>query len=292
MWGANILVFKHAIQVIDPWAFNAYRLILATTTLGILAWLESRSKIVERKPYSRVQLLSFSMLTGFVYLLVFVKGISLTTAGNTALIFSSMPMWAALISLVFAKERLPAITWSGLLVTFFGTVLVTTQSSGKISFASEYFVGNLLILAAALTWATGTVLSRSLLNAFSPLRLAFISAMITTPMHLVLIAGDLPANWSVATSGVTLWEIVYSGVFSTGLAYASWHVGVGILGASHAAVYQNVVTLVAVMGGWLFLHERPLWAQIVGGILIVAGLILMRRGRERMPPKETNPEVL
>ncbi len=279
MWGANILVFKHATKMIDPWAFNAYRLILATATLGILAWIESRVKPGETKPYSKLRLFCFAMLTGFIYLLVFVKGISLTTAGNTALIFSSMPMWAALISLIFAKERLPAITWGGLLITFLGTVLVTTQSSGKISFSSEYFVGNLMILCAALTWATGTVVSRSLLTSLSPLRLAFLSALITTPMHLLLTAQSLPGQWHAATEGITALEIIYSGVFSTGLAYASWHVGVGILGASHAAVYQNVVTLVAVIGGWIFLRESPMAAQIVGGGLIVAGLVLMRRGR-------------
>ena len=63
------------------------------------------------------------------------------------------------------------------------------------------------------------------------------------------------------------------------LAYASWHVGVRILGGSHAAVYQNVVTLVAVLGGWLFLHERPVVVQIVGGVLIVLGQVAMRCGR-------------
>jgi drug/metabolite transporter (DMT)-like permease len=281
MWGANILVFKHAIEVIDPWLFNAFRLIFATATLGILAWLEAKWWPTPSRPYSKVRLLCFAMLTGFIYLLVFVKGISLTTAGNTALIFSSMPMWAALISMVFAKERLPGITWIGLCVTFLGTVLVTTQSSGKISFASEYFVGNLLILCAALTWATGTVVSRGLLDSLSPLKLAFLSALITTPMHLAIVASQQSMNWPKATNWVVGLEIVYSGVFSTGLAYASWHVGVRSLGASHAAVYQNMVTIVAVIGGWLFLREQPAGAQIVGGLFIVCGLLAMRRGRRK-----------
>ncbi len=103
--------------------------------------------------------------------------------------------------------------------------------------------------------------------------------MITTPMHWIIIAPYIAENWEQATRTVTLLEIIYSGVFSTGLAYASWHVGVRILGGSHAAVYQNVVTLVAVIGGWLFLHEKPILALIGGGVLIVLGLIAMRRGR-------------
>lgn len=286
MWGINILVFKHAIDTktnpaaIDPWVFNALRLIFATITLGVLVGIESHFWPQSRKRFSRLQVGAFAMLTGFIYLLAFVKGISLTTAGNTALILSSMPMWTATLSFFFAKERLQGVTWIGLLITFIGTVLVTAYSSGKVSFASEYFVGNLLILIAAITWASGTVLSRSLLHSVSPLQLAFWSALITTPMHLAMVAPQLSTAWSNATHWVTTLEIVYSGIFSTGLAYALWHVGVRTLGGSHAAVYQNIVTLVAVIGGWVFLHEQRLVVQIAGGVLIVVGLIFMRRGRD------------
>lgn len=281
MWGINILVFKHGIQEVNPWVFNALRLIFATMTLGLLTWVESRVRPVPKREFSKFKVFVFAMLTGFFYLLFFVRGISMTTAGNTALIMSAMPMWTALISFVFVKERLPGITWIGLFITFVGTVLVTTQSGGKVSFASEYFVGNLLILSGSLAWAAGTVLSRPLLHAVSPLQLAFWSALITTPMHLIIIAPQIAENWDKATQSITFLEIVYSGVFSTGLAYASWHVGVRILGGSHAAVYQNVVTLVAVIGGWLFLHEQPVAAQIGGGVLIVFGLVAMRSGRTR-----------
>ena len=281
MWGVNILVFKHGIAEVNPWVFNALRLVFATITLGLLTWIESRVRPVPKKPFSKFKVFIFAMLTGFFYLLFFVRGISMTTAGNTALIMSAMPMWTALISFFFVKERLPGITLFGLFITFIGTVIVTTQSSGEVSFASEYFVGNLLIMSGSLAWAAGTVLSRPLLHSVSPLQLAFWSALITTPMHLIIISPYIADNWAKATQTITFLEIVYSGVFSTGLAYASWHVGVRILGGSHAAVYQNVVTLVAVIGGWLFLHEQPALAQIAGGLLIVVGLVAMRSGRSK-----------
>ena len=279
MWGINIIVFKHAIGDFNPWVFNALRLVFATITLGILAWLEAKfwPKPVGKVDWRRV--LAFCFLSGFFYLLLFVKGIELTTAGNTALILASMPMWTAALSFFFLHERLPWITWLGLFITFVGTVIVTTQSSGPVNLAGEFVVGNLLMLCAAITWASGTVVSKSILESFSPLRLAFISAMLTTPLHLALVARELPGALAAALEPRTLLAIVYSGVFSTGVAYATWHAGVRAVGGSHAAVYQNVVTLVAVIGGWLFLKEQPLLAQVLGGCLTVAGLLLMRRGR-------------
>ena len=281
MWGANIVVFKSAIGEFNPWVFNALRLVFASLTLGSLALAEAvfwpRAAVAGPVSWWRVGL--FSLLSGFFYLVIFVKGIDLTTAGNTALILASMPMWTAVLSFFFLHERLPWVTWSGLLVTFVGTAIVTTQGSGQVSFSSQYFLGNLYMLAAAMAWSVGTVMSRPILKTISPLRLAFISCAATTPLHLWIAAADIPAALPRALEPATLAAIIYSGVFSTGVAYVTWHVGVRAVGGSHASVYQNVVTLVAVVGGWIVLHETPLVAQIFGGLLTIAGLFLMRRGR-------------
>lgn len=281
MWGTNILVFKASIRDLDPWVFNGLRLIFAFVTLGILVWADARLRPVKEPqppiPWGRVVL--FSALNGFLYLVMFVKGIELTTAGNTALILASMPMWTAVLSLIFLRERLPRVTWLGLLVTFCGTVVVTTQGSGEVSLASRYFIGNLVMLCAALTWATGTVVSRSILQTMRPLRLTFISCALTTPFHLMLAIPSISEEIPKLLQPTTFAALAYSGIFSTGIAYATWNAGVRAVGGSHAAVYQNVVTLVAVVGGWFILKEQPYAAQIVGGLFIVLGLFLMRRGR-------------
>jgi drug/metabolite transporter (DMT)-like permease len=246
MWGANILVFKSAITDFNPWVFNAVRLTFATGTLGILAWAETRYRPranASEKPVNWLRVLAFSFMSGFLYLVIFVKGIDLTTAGNTALILASMPMWTAILSFFFLRERLPQVTWIGLMVTFVGTAIVTTQGSGQVSLASKYFLGNIFMLIAAMTWATGTVMSRSILETISPLRLAFISSALTTPLHILLALSAMPFDESRLFEPTTMAAIIYSGVFSTGVAYATWHAGVRAVGGSHASVYQNVVTL-------------------------------------------------
>jgi drug/metabolite transporter (DMT)-like permease len=190
-----------------------------------------------------------------------------------------MPMWTAIMSRLFLHERLPRVTWIGLLVTSIGTAIVTTQGSGEVSLASQFFLGNLLMLLAAMAWAAGTVMSRPILEVMSPLRLALISCLLTTPLHWIIAWPNFRAAIPQLMEPATMVAIIFSGAFSTGIAYATWHAGVRALGGSHAAVYQNVVTLVAVVGGWLVLKEQPLAAQIIGGLLTIAGLYLMRKGR-------------
>lgn len=282
LWGTNILVFKFIIVDTDAYAFNAMRLVFATVTLVIMAvvealwWPQCRS-IRTNVPWGRVLL--FCLLNGVIYLLLFVKGISLTTAGNVALIFASLPMWAAFLSMAFLAERLPAITWMGLVVTLFGTVIVTTNGSGEISWSSDFLVGNLVILLATLAWAGATVMSRSLLMILTPFQLAAINSLLTTPLHLLLTSKQLPSAIRDAQQPHYLAALIFSGVFSTGVAYAFWNAGVRRVGASYASVYQNIVTLVAVFGGWLFLAEEMFAAQILGGVMTIIGLVLMWQGR-------------
>ena len=101
-----------------------------------------------------------------------------------------------------------------------------------------------------------------------------------TPIHLLIAAHDIPHAFQQLHRPGLVWAIVYSGTMSTGLAYATWHYGVRQLGGSHASVFQNVVTLVAVISAWFFLHEPITPVQIGGGLILFAGLYFMRKGRQ------------
>ena len=59
-----------------------------------------------------------------------------------------------------------------------------------------------------------------------------------------------------------------------------WNVGVRQVGPSHAAGFQNLVPIIALITSWLLLGEVPLLLQILGGILIIAGLVVMRWQRQ------------
>jgi drug/metabolite transporter (DMT)-like permease len=278
LWGINIPVVKFATAYIDALVFNAARMAVSTVVLGVLALVESKWIAQPAQRFSIWRLLIFALVSSLWYPLMFMWGIDRTTAGNTALLLSSMPLWTAMISAFFISERLPLITWLALVIAFIGTAIVVA-AGGKVSLSAANFNGNILILSSAFLWASGTVISGPLLKQISPLRLAFFSSLLTTPMHLWLVGPRLVAALPRFSESHNLWALIYSGAFSTGIAYATWHVGVRKLGGSHAAVYQNVVTLVAVLGGWLALNEPMLGSQLVGGVLMIAGLLLMRKGR-------------
>jgi len=292
IWGVNMAVMKFALNGMDLFLFNAIRLTLSAVTLGLFVWLESLSSSDNAlakqaqlnnaaPPFLKKWLIiaTFSIMAGGVYQILFAVGMNQTTAGNTALIMSSMPMWTAVLSFALLRERL-GLAWIGLAITFIGTLVVTLQKGG-MSLGAENLVGNGLVLLAALAWALGAVVSRPMLKFVSPIRLAFYSTVGTLPIHFLI------ATFSDASGPAEIWDwkllscILYSGIFSTGVAYAMWNFGVQQLGPSHASVYQNLVPLIALIAAWVLLAESISSVQILGGFMIIAGLFTTRRMRPK-----------
>lgn len=73
--------------------------------------------------------------------------------------------------------------------------------------------------------------------------------------------------------------LIYSGIFSTGVAYVMWNVGIQHVGASHTAVYANLVPIVALMLGIGWLAEQVAPAEFGASAVILLGLFIMRTAR-------------
>jgi drug/metabolite transporter (DMT)-like permease len=121
--------------------------------------------------------------------------------------------------------------------------------------------------------------SKPLVALLSPTRLAFLFNLIALPWHIVLAVPHAgPLVTGEVSAGAWL-SISFSGVFSTGVAYALWNLGVRQIGPSHAAVWTNLVPVIALCTSWIWLQEQVDPLQLAGGAAIVGGLVVMRRGR-------------
>jgi len=283
IWGINIPAMKYALGYFDPLAFNAMRLTLSAIVLWWLERLERRGASPPPVPWVRVILVG--LLASVGYQILFILGMANTTAGNTALIIASSPIWTAVVAGLTRTERLRRGAWLGLVLAFLGTSLVTVgptfgeSGASGVDFAGTYLAGNLLVLAAAMAWAWGTVLSKPLLQEMSPTRLAFLFTAVTLPAHFVL-AAPAAAETVRADAGLGGWAcVIYAGVLSTGIAYAFWNYGIRKVGPSHTAVIMNLVPLVALFLAWLALRETITPVQLGGGALLLTGLVVMRRAR-------------
>jgi len=94
---------------------------------------------------------------------------------------------------------------------------------------------------------------------------------------LVFAAPSLTAkDWSVVTSAGWL-GLLYSGAITVGMGNIIWAKGIQRLGGTRTSVYFNLVPVFAVLSAAIFLDERLVLWQIVGGIAVLSGIFLTRR---------------
>ncbi len=245
IWGVNIPVMKFAIETVHPLGFNVVRLTFSAIVLGLMAFglssAGSTRPAWRRLPWGRIFIVS--LLGSGVYQALFLLAMDRTTAGNTALLIASSPIWTAAIARLLRIESLSARAWLGLFVAFAGTVVVTLEG-GNVQLVSAHLFGNLLVVGAAIMWATSTVLVRPIVDEVPPTLLAYLSSVMSLPIHFLLAAPFARESLDAATA-TAWWCAAYSGVFSTGLAYAFWNFGVRRVGPSHTAVFTNLVPVVA-----------------------------------------------
>jgi drug/metabolite transporter (DMT)-like permease len=286
IWGLNFPIIKVALEPMPPYVVNALRFAVSAVVLGgIHAW---RTRHEPGGFWAPVRehgwtVVGLGLLGYVVYQWCFIVGVNATSAGSAALIIASSPMWTAIIARILGMERLPLGAWGGLALSLVGTILVVVAGHNAPNFANDTLFGNALMLGGALLWAAYTVFSRPVLKAgVSATGLAFFGILISLPVLWGLGVSELGAvDW--ANVDLTVWAaIIFSGGFSTGIAYALWNTAVQRVGPSATAIYNNLVPVVALASGVVLIGEAVTLYQLLGGALILGGLVLMRRARRRV----------
>jgi drug/metabolite transporter (DMT)-like permease len=205
---------------------------------------------------------------------VFTIGVSLTTAANTALVYSTAPVWGMLLGFALGLERprLAGILGVGLSLLGVGFIVY-----GGLEFAGTSLVGDALILVAAVFWGSYTVLSLSLLERYSPIALAAYAMTLGGLAAFPLAALD-PGGFDIGSlDGLTWGATAYSALCSSAFGFAAWGYGVSHVGANRVLIYQYLVTLTGVSTGIVLLGEDFGLEQLIGAVVILCGVYLARR---------------
>ncbi|MDA0900535.1 MAG: DMT family transporter [Proteobacteria bacterium] len=274
IWALNFSVVKVSLQEIDSLSFNALRYILAAGLLAYTARARGYSLRVDREDFW--PLVGIALVGNVLYQLFFIIGVDYTYSANAAVILGTIPVWVALLSHLFTDEKLTRYKSIGIGLAFTGIVLIVTGSKAGISIASKTFLGDVIILCAAISWGVYTILAKRFLKKYPSTQ--FTGVMSLIGMIFLLIIG-LPGLTQVNWAGISLkgWGgIFYSGLLSIGLAYLIWNNSVSKIGAVRTAAYQNLVPVLGLIFGVVLLQEALTIQQYAGSALVIVGIIFSR----------------
>ena len=280
VWGLNFAVIKVPLEVMEPFTVNLFRFAVALLTLAALHAWDARQRregfwhALRTEPLATVGL---GVLAHVVYQTCFILGIDRLTAGMGALLMATAPLWTALIAHASGVDRLRGAAWGGVALGLAGAALVIAgRPAGAEMGGTAAGIG--LLLAGAFAWAVFTVLAKPVIaRGVSPIGLTFFGLLAAFPVLAAMGAGGIAtAEWARVDAGV--WgALVFSGGLSIGAAYAIWNVAVRRIGPSRTALYSNLVPFAGVASGAALLGESVVPLQVLGGALVIAGLVVVRR---------------
>jgi drug/metabolite transporter (DMT)-like permease len=270
-FGSNFAAVKLVVESVPPILFAATRFTLAGLLLLPLALLSGPENRLSRRDL--LPMLGLGLVGVTLTQTVFTVGVDLTTAANTALVYSTSPVWGMLLAIALGWERPRA---SGVLGVGLCLIGVGAIVFGSLGFAGTSLLGDALILAAAVFWGSYTVLTLSMLRRYSALALAAYAMTLGGLAAFPLAALD-PSPLNLAgLDGLTWGAEAYSALCSSTFGFAAWGWGVSHVGANRVLIYQYLVTLTGVSTGILLLGESFGAGQLIGAAVILAGVYLAR----------------
>jgi drug/metabolite transporter (DMT)-like permease len=270
IWGTSFLWIKIAVAETGPFTLVGLRLLFGFLGL-LLVMLAQRTRL----PRDRRTLAAYAFMglvnTALPFILI-TWGETRIASSLASILNGTVPLFTIVIAHFWLHdEKITLPRLGGLVVGFIGIVVLVSGDLTAQGVHSDLF-GQLAVLAAAVSYATGITFSRRHLRNQPP--------VLQTGMVL-LVADAL--IWATAFSGaerplafphsfLPWFAILWLGVLGTCLAYLLFFWLINAWGPTRASLVTYVFPVIGLILGIIFLHESADWRLVLGSALIVAGI--------------------
>lgn len=273
VWGSTFAVTKIIVNKVPPMTLAFYRCSIgALTLLSIFSLRKGRSagKYLIGVPWGVFILLGFTGVT--VFYIFFNISVQMTSASVGALLQGFIPVSIAALAAIFLKEKLSLKQVIGIIVSVTGVILIGFLSQDE-SGNTNSIKGNVLMIIAVISWGVYTIISKKVADQ-DPL---LVTSLSTFAGSILLLPAAIYENWGTGWPQVssTDWLIIlFLGAMASGICYFLYNRSLQLLSAAQVGNFINLDPLVGFIIALIFLHESVNMLQILGALLVVAGIIL------------------
>jgi len=270
-WGLNVIFTKYLTAYLTPMGLVTLRLLISTGILLPAVFL--RYGFVRLAPSAWLPIAGVTLCIFLLHHLSLATGAARTSATHGVLILGLIPLTTMLLAAGFLKEAMTRAKTIGVVLGFVGISLIAVSKGNAVNTSLS---GDLLIFAAMLTYAIGTILVKKSTAYASPLVItAYGMAAASAVLLVTTFALDL--KWVISQEAYGMGPVaalLFVGGLSTGLGTLWWNNGVHHLGASTTALFFNGVPVVGVVAAILFFREQLLLSHVLALLLVLAGISL------------------
>jgi drug/metabolite transporter (DMT)-like permease len=284
IWGGMYVVSDVVLVTIPPFTLLTIRLVLGAAVLALILWRSGLTLPDWRGARSLlgVGMLGFGLSIGMQFV-----GTDKSTAINGSLVTTSSPAFILLFAVLILREK-PTLRHVGAVaLATLGVVVIVNPMTAD--FGSETFIGDVALTVAAVTWALYSVLVRQVSARFDTLVVTLLAFLGGLFVSIPAMAVELSVRPVGVINGGIVAGVLYLGVISTAVAMWLWNRAFALVDASIAALFFFTQPLVGALLSVFFLGQRMTLNLWVGGVLVVAGVLLSLSPRRQNGPDEPGP---
>ena len=280
IWGGTFIAQRQAmVQEVTPLAFNGMRYLIGALTVVPLLLFTRRIRPDESSVGRRIErgnLLWGGVLIGVVSALAagFQQvGMVHTQAGPAAFITGLYVLFTPVIGFMLGV-RTQWSTWlgAGLAVIGMWFLAVTHGEDGSFQLKTS----ELLILVGAMLWAVQVLAVGRFAPRTDPIELVLAQLIVAALCSFLAEVIAHPTEFASNIMGMfrkAPFEIIFTGVLATGVAFPLQIIAQRKSPPSHVAVILATGLPFAALGGWLILSESYDGRQILGGLIMLVGIL-------------------
>lgn len=269
LWGTQHTALKILSGEMDPLLLNLLRFSIAG--LALLPFARKHNTEILGTDLLKLSLLGIA--GPFLFGLLNLIGVKLSTATNSAVLVNTWPLMAVLLSPILIGEKPTRRSAAGVLLGTAGAILVATNGAGL----SGYLTGDFLLLLSALCIALYSIYARDQIRKYGGLEvtlIAFVSA------SALLLPVSIAAGALAGISGTTFRQfllILWVAVPTTALTWVIWFRSIDRIGLVETSSFFLLIPLSGMLFASLFLCERITAFTLAGAAFVVAGIWLAQK---------------
>ncbi|TDS80040.1 EamA-like transporter family protein [Amnibacterium kyonggiense] len=268
LWASAFPAIQVAVPRLGAIGLSFVRLAVAMVALLLMASVK-RVRIPRARDLGWIVAAGFFGMTAYQLLL---NGSELAVpAGTASIIVAAAPLVSVLVARLLFQERIALRTVIGSMIALAGVLIVCLARAGLSLSASVW-----IAVAAMAVQGIYHPLQRPLLRTYSGFEVATYAMIAGTVMTLPLV----PLGWHEligASSGGWI-AAIYLGLLPSAVGFVLWGYAVGRLPVAASTSLLYLVPPVAVLIAWLWLGELPLVIELLGGLVVVVGVVVISQG--------------
>jgi drug/metabolite transporter (DMT)-like permease len=276
LFGANAVAIKISLEGLGVFTTAGIRFGIASVAIFLWARITGRSFEIKKEQFFQLVVIAIVFT---VQLSLFYLGLSKSNASRGTLLVNFQPFFTLFLAHFFIPgDRITKRKIMGILLGFAGVAFVFLEKKGV---ASDFEVGDVMILAAAFLWSCNAVYTKRIISAFKPFQIALFPMIFSVPFFFL--EGVLWDHHMIAfINSKIIGAMVYQSLVTASFGFVVWNSLLQRYGAVALHSFIFIMPITGVLLGGLILGEPITINILIAMLLIVAG-ILMTHFKQKKP---------